>query len=37
MEGGELFARISQRNTPFTEQGKDIKFFKIFLLIIMLI
>jgi len=22
MEGGELFARISQRTSPFTEQGK---------------
>jgi len=26
MEGGELFARISQRTTPFTEQGKYIFF-----------
>ncbi len=22
MEGGELFAKISERTTPFTEQGK---------------
>lgn len=31
MEGGELFAKISERTTPFTEQGLFENFFFLFI------